>query len=165
MQNDDFNSWDVRYYSIQEYKNIINASLSNFTYENHSFLGIGILKEDLIYLKGKKYLLTLLSLTLSKITNIFSYLTNISDSIYITANKKTINTDIVNNSISIAEFLKKHSEKPSNNLNLISLLQCPITKTSLELHESNFLINSIKNWKYPIIDGIPILIKSEAIPV
>jgi ubiquinone/menaquinone biosynthesis C-methylase UbiE/uncharacterized protein YbaR (Trm112 family) len=165
MQNDDINSWDVRYYSIKEYKKIINAFLSNFSYENHSFLGIGILKEDLKYLNGKKYLLTLLSLFLSKITNFFPVLTKISDSIYITANKKSISGENISDSISISEFLKKHSENPSNNLNLISLLRCPITKSNLELHENKFLINSFKSWKYPIIDGIPILIKSEAIAI
>lgn len=164
--DDNYNSWAVRYYSIFEYKKIINKYLSNFKYSNHSFIGIGVLKEDLNYLKGTKYLLTVISLFFSKITKFIPLLIRFSDSIYVTANKKQHNIlqSNINNQF-IDYFMDSNSRDPHNNLNIVPLLICPNTKSDLKIHDSNFLINEIGNWKYPIIDGIPILIKSEAIPV
>ena len=49
---------------------------------------------------------------------------------------------------------------------LLDLLVCPLTKGQLELDEdSNELISRSANLAYPIRDGIPIMLPSEARPL
>ncbi|MEM9105637.1 MAG: Trm112 family protein [Pseudomonadota bacterium] len=49
---------------------------------------------------------------------------------------------------------------------LLDLLVCPLTKGPLELDEgNNELISTSANLAYPIRDGIPILLPSEARPL
>ena len=55
----DINSWNVRYYSIREYKEIFISIFNNFSFKNHSFLGIGVLKEDLKYVSNKNKIIVL----------------------------------------------------------------------------------------------------------
>lgn len=46
---------------------------------------------------------------------------------------------------------------------LLELLVCPLTKTTLEYdEEANELISSVAKLAYPIRDGIPVMIASEA---
>jgi len=46
---------------------------------------------------------------------------------------------------------------------LLELLVCPLTKTTLEYHEAdNELFSKVAKLAYPIRDGIPVMIASEA---
>lgn len=46
---------------------------------------------------------------------------------------------------------------------LLELLVCPLTKTTLEYHEDNDeLVSKIAKLAYPIRDGIPVMVVSEA---
>ena len=46
---------------------------------------------------------------------------------------------------------------------LLELLVCPLTKTTLEYDETNNeLISKVAKLAYPIRDGIPVMIASEA---
>ncbi len=46
---------------------------------------------------------------------------------------------------------------------LLELLVCPLTKTTLEYDEkANELISNVAKLAYPIRDGIPVMIASEA---
>lgn len=46
---------------------------------------------------------------------------------------------------------------------LLELLVCPLTKTTLEYDEANNeLISKVAKLAYPIRDGIPVMIASEA---
>jgi len=46
---------------------------------------------------------------------------------------------------------------------LLELLVCPLTKTTLEYHEAdNELVSKVAKLAYPIRDGIPVMIASEA---
>lgn len=47
---------------------------------------------------------------------------------------------------------------------LLELLVCPVTKQPLRLIESE-LVSEAGEWSYPIRNGIPILLESEAIPI
>lgn len=159
---DDLNSWNVRYYTIKQYKDIFFSIFNNFNFQNHSFLGIGVLKEDLLYVSFKNKFIVATSLLLSLLTKIIPFLKNYSDSIYIQSYKNP-NFEIIDNNISISNFLKDHYHNPKNNLNIIHLLQCPITKERFLLSDDKkFLITIKTKIKYPIIDGIPILIESES---
>lgn len=157
---DDYNSWVVRYYTINEYKNIFKNIFGNFSFSNHSFLGIGVLKEDLKYVSIKNKILCGISLAGSLMTKIITPLKNYADSIYAEACKENIG--IKNNNLQ--DFYKAHLHDPTDNLNIVHLLQCPISGKSLTLtSDRNYIITNDGSIKYPVIDGIPILIRSEII--
>jgi ubiquinone/menaquinone biosynthesis C-methylase UbiE/uncharacterized protein YbaR (Trm112 family) len=156
-----YNSWCVRYYSIKEYKKIITAFFSQFSFSNHSFLGIGVLKEDLKYVPFQQKILCTVSLLLSALTKVIPGMKYWSDSIYIHAKKK--NPEKTNNTESIDSFMYLHHAFPGHNLNLIPLLRCPIYGDELVLSECGKKLISVNNRiYYPVIDDVPILIKSEA---
>jgi len=157
---DDYNSWIVRYYSIAEYKMIIEKIFGNFNYRNHSFIGIGVLKEDLKYVSFKNKLLCAISLAGSLLTDLIPGFKKRADSIYVEAFKE--DSGIRNSSL--LDFYKAHLQNPADNLNIVYLLQCPLSGNSLSLSDDkNFVITSDGRIKYPIVDGIPILIRSEII--
>lgn len=156
---DDYNSWCVRYYSPNEYKEIFDLYLDNFSYKNHSFLGIGVLKEDLKYVSLKNKILCLASLTGSNLTKIIPGLKKFSDSLYITAYKKGQNNTL---NTAVETFITSHKQNPTNNLNIIPLLKCPIHGSDIELSNDNKKAISKGNGiYYPIENSIPIMIESE----
>ena len=158
---DDYNSWCVRYYTVSEYRQIFDNIFQNFQFENHSFLGIGVLPNDLNFVKDSKSRFGIsMSLALSACTNVIPGMKNFSDSIYITA-KKNGNDQ---NSVALSEFLNLHRENPSNNLNLLPILRCPKSSGNLTLSDGqDFLVSHSAKVKYPIVNQIPILIESEAV--
>lgn len=155
---DDYNNWDVRYYAIDEYKSLFEEYLANFSYTNHSFLGIGILPEDLKYVSLKNKIFCLASLGLSLLTQIFPQLTKYADSIYVQASKKNKGLDDLTRNI----FLERHQHAGFDNLNIVTLLRCPISGGELVLDKTRTkLISKEAGVCYPIIQDIPILVKSE----
>jgi uncharacterized protein YbaR (Trm112 family) len=137
--------------------------VKNFSFKNHSFLGIGVLKEDLYYVSNKNKIIVLVSLFFSFLTSFIPFLKFLSDSIYIKIFKNNINSNFIINNNAIKLFIDSHKNNPKDNLNLIHLLQCPISNEDLKLSDDKSYLMSIKsNIKYPIIDGIPILIETES---
>ena len=155
---DDYDSWSVRYYSPQEYKEMFQQHMQDFSIENHSFLGIGVLKEDIKYLSGREKLLCYMSLLMSSLTKVIPFLIYLSDSIYISAKKYSSSYNISN---SLSQFRKKHSADPKNNLNLLEILKCPKYGGQLNL-KNNKLVSDEAGIFYPIENNIPILVASEA---
>ena len=133
--------------------------LDNFSYKNHSFLGIGVLKEDLKYVSLRNKILCLGSLTGSGLTNIIPGLKHFSDSLYVTATKKGQN-NLLN--LAVDTFMKSHKQDATNNLNIIPLLKCPIHGSDIELSDDKKKAISKGNGiYYPIENSIPIMIDSE----
>lgn len=158
---DDYNSWDVRYYTPGEYREIFEAHLDNFEYENHSFLGIGVLKEDLKYVSIRNKVPALISLLLSQLTKVVPSLKNYSDSLYISSTKKSLEQDL---NVNVLEsFFNDHRTQPGLISNIVPLLRCPKYGGALEYNEEkNTLISNESGVFYTIEDNIPILIDSEA---
>jgi ubiquinone/menaquinone biosynthesis C-methylase UbiE len=75
----------VRYYTPGEYKEFFTREFGNFSFTNHSFIGIGVLKDDLKYVSFKNKILCSISLFGSLLTNVVPGLKYWSDSIYIKA--------------------------------------------------------------------------------
>jgi SAM-dependent methyltransferase/uncharacterized protein YbaR (Trm112 family) len=157
----DYNSWDVRYYTPKEYKDIFLKYFDNFRYTNHSALGIGVLPGDAKYARGfKNKSGIVLSRSLSRLFEIIGPLKAFSDSIYIQCYKNNGDKDTEN---SAARFMEASRRNPGNNLNIVHILSCPMTKDSLTLSgDGNELISRKAGLAYPIKNDIPILIASEA---
>jgi len=160
---DNYNSWHVRYYSIKEYKDIFKEKFKNFSFKNHSFLGIGVLPGDLKYIKGfKNKFGTALSLFLSKLCSVIPPMKYFSDSIYIKCSKQGPEPA----DVSVNAFMNLHKQDPANNLNIVSLIRCPISGGELILDESKKkLISKLANVYYPVINNIPVLVKAEAVKI
>ncbi|HEV3251565.1 MAG TPA: Trm112 family protein, partial [Puia sp.] len=66
---------------------------------------------------------------------------------------------------SLNDFFKNHSEK-QDNLNIVPLLCCPISKGDLTLtQDKNYLVSATAGRKFPIINKIPLLISSQSEPI
>lgn len=157
---DDFESWDVRYYSINEYRKMLKEQFGNFSYSVHSMLGIGVLKEDLKYVSLKNKILCAASLAGSFIAKVIPPMGNICDSIYV----KSVKAAEPANEDALRQFMSAHSKDPSDNLNIVSLLHCPLSQQALTLSaDKNFLLTADGKLKYPVVEGIPVMIASEAI--
>jgi ubiquinone/menaquinone biosynthesis C-methylase UbiE/uncharacterized protein YbaR (Trm112 family) len=164
-EKDDYNSWCVRYYSIKEYREIFSQFLDGFQYRNHSFLGIGVLKEDLKYVSFKNKILCMMSLTGSALTKVIPGLKSISDSIYISGHKKNAAVAAVNPAI--GTFVTKHkSGEAHDNLHVVNLLRCPKHggTVMLSADRKQVVAKEAGVW-YPVENNIPIMIASEARPV
>lgn len=162
-RKDEFDSWVVRYYSIKEYNEMVKEIFGNFSYNVHSFLGIGVLKEDLYYVSWKNKLLCAISLAMTQISKWIPGLKSRADSIYIEARKNSFD----DGQNGLIQFMEAHNNDPQNNLNIIHLLKCPLTNESLKFvnNERDYLFNSSETFKYPVINSVPVIIKSEAIKV
>lgn len=123
-KKDDYNSWCVRYYTPDEYRSIFDPYLSAFSFKNHSYLGIGVLKEDLRYVSVRYWFSCLASLLLSSLTSIIPALKYYSDSIYIQAKKKSHAEENPKEN----EFLNLHRSAAFDNLNIVPLLRCPVSR-------------------------------------
>jgi ubiquinone/menaquinone biosynthesis C-methylase UbiE/uncharacterized protein YbaR (Trm112 family) len=170
--NMDFDSWDVRYYSPEEYKIIFNKYFDNFEFYNHSALGIGILPGDLKYAKGfKNKAIIGLSRSLSRIVDMIGPLKEFADSIYIKSVKtnredgKSFKTNMEDGQSpeAVKNFLAAHHADPENNLNIVPLLRCPRSGTALYLSDDrNELISREAGLAYPVVNQIPIMVSSES---
>ncbi len=155
----DYDSWCVRYYSPEQYQAIFQQIFGNFDYSIHSFLGIGVLKEDLRYVSAKNKAIAFTSLCATAIGKLLPFLKRYADSIYVQA--KANKTSSANPAV--ANFLKRHAADSRDNLNVVELLQCPISSESLVLSEDRkFLSASNARLRYPIVEDIPILVASQA---
>lgn len=163
---DDYNSWCVRYYSIREYRRLFTDVFGHFGFTNHSFLGIGILPNDLRYVKRLRNRMVIsLSLSLSWVADRLPLLKYLSDSVYIRVGKQH-ETEGGMKKDRIRRFLESHAADPMDNLNIVPLLQCPICQGGLELTEDRrHLVSAKAGVKYPVVNGVPIMIRSEAMPL
>lgn len=159
-KEENYNSWAVRYYTPDQYRDFFKTIFGNFRYSVHSMLGIGILKSDLKYVTGLKNKITVASsLLLTSISSIIPFLRKFADSIYVQVEKSE--NEIDQNAIDL--FIKLHSADSQNNMNILPLLACPLSQEGLVMSEDGKELLAYKSQlAYPIIDQIPILIPSEA---
>ena len=160
--NSDFDSWDVRYYTPEEYEKIFRIFFNNYSYHNHSVLGIGILPGDGKYTRGiKNKLIVSASRTLSNLATLIPQIKSVADSIYI---KSVKHGKADNNSLeALKNFQTAHARQPSDNLNMVHLLKCPVSGEAVHLSEDRTeVISRFARLAYPVKNDIPIMIASEA---
>ena len=163
LQRNNCNSWAVRYYTIDEYRQFFENEFGNFYFEDHCFFGIGIFPEDLKYVSFKNKILCSISLLMSGLTKIVIPLKYISDSIFVKADKNPKSEIDENITRSVDLFDLTHKQNPENNLNIVPLLACPVSGDGLKLNDTGTeLISQKAGLAYPIKDEIPIMIASEA---
>jgi uncharacterized protein len=158
----DFDSWDVRYYTPEEYEKIFRVFFDNYNYYNHSVLGIGILPGDSKYAKGlKNKAIISASRALSNLATLIPPMKSIADSIYI----KSVKHGVADAGTSEAKksFHAAHALNPSDNLNIVHLLRCPVSGDAVHLSDDHSeVISRFARLAYPVKNNIPIMIASEA---
>lgn len=160
---DNYNSWSVRYYTPKEYLEILDIYFDDTKYYNHSFIGIGILKEDLKYVSPKNKIVVMASRFGSFLTSVVPGLKNYSDSLYFEGHKND-NAKGAKNMSAIKAFMNKHQQDPSDNLNLQYLLRCPKYGGDITISPDGKRAMSVEaGIYYPIENNIPIMIASEGL--
>ncbi len=158
----DFDSWDVRYYTPEEYEKIFRVFFDNYKYYNHSVLGIGILPGDAKYAKGLKNKAIIgASRALSNLAELIPPMKSIADSIYI----KSVKHGVADNISADAKktFQASHVLNPADNLNIVHLLRCPVSGEAVQLSDDRTeVISRFARLAYPVKNNIPIMIASEA---
>jgi SAM-dependent methyltransferase/uncharacterized protein YbaR (Trm112 family) len=159
--NMEFESWDVRYYTPDEYRKIFLEFFGHFEFSTHSMLGIGILPGDLKYAKGlKNKAIISVSRLLTELANVVRPLKEYADSIYIKADKKGSPSGPAELS---KIFLQQHAINPAENLNIVHLLRCPRSGHPLFVSEDRTeLICQQAGLAYPVRNTIPIMVSSES---
>jgi len=98
------------------------------------------------------------SKTLASLSGYIPVINRFADSIFINARKEKGSPNF-----RIHHFLKHHWLR--ENLNIVYLLQCPMSGGLVYLSkDANFIISDHARVKYPVINGIPIMLRSAAIP-
>ena len=98
------------------------------------------------------------SRTLAALSGYIPVINRFADSVFINACKEKGSPNF-----RIHHFLKHHWLR--ENLNIVYLLQCPISGGLVYLSkDANFIISDHGMVKYPVINGIPIMLRSAAIP-
>lgn len=162
QEEDNYDSWCVRYYDIAELKSWTETIFGNFDYESHCYFGIGTQAIDLQFVSWKYKPIVLSSLMLTAMSKVISPLKTVADSIYMRAKKEQSQF----NNTHIQSFLEAHQANPTDNLNMISLLSCPISGDGFVYDSSKkLLVCKEASWAYPVQDNIPILLETEAIKV
>ncbi len=156
---DDFNHWCVRYYSLDEYRQLFMDAFKNFDYSIHSILGIGVLKDDLKYVSFKNRLKVGTVLAMTAVSKLIPGAANYADSLYLSSRKSDRNAEFC---YELSEFFYNHYKKPYDPLNILPLLKCPITGMNVNLSPDRLNIVSEGGYIYPVEDGIPIMLRDKA---
>lgn len=150
----------VRYYTPKEYREFFTHEFGNFSFTNHSFIGIGVLKEDLKYVSLKNKVLCSISLAGSALTKVVPGLKYLSDSIYIEAHSNIAKPSQPDH---VKDFVNNHLNLPGDNLNVVPLLHCPKSGLPVKLSEDRQMVIVPKaGLYYPVKNDIPNMLITEA---
>lgn len=160
---DDYDSWCVRYYTIKELKQMLSTLFGNFKYWSHCYFSIGIQPVDLRYVAARYKTLILTSMMLAQASRVFPPLKWVSDSVYVRAEKRErVEEGCAGEAVKA--FRQQHRQTAGNdNLLLLDLLCCPVSGGDLSLAgDRSELISEQAGLAFPIREGIPVLLEEEA---
>src|SRR5262249_46181660 len=161
-EEDDPESWCVRYYSIRELEELMKSRFGNFRYQAHCFFGLGILPQDLKWIPWRYSPIILASLALTAASRVLFPLRWIAASIYCYAAKGAGTITDLNRSCAFTPSTS--STEPSQNLAILPILRCPATLTPLQIHATGqWLVSPSAGLAYPVVDGIPVLLRERAV--
>ncbi len=161
-EENDFDSWCVRYYDLKELESWCNTIFGNFNFSNHCYFGIGILPLDLYYVKWYYKPIVATSLLLNATSKIVSPLKYVSDSVYIEAKKQASNGANSATTLLTTEWKKDVLQKDWNNLAIVPLLKCPVSGSKLVYDaDQNRIIATESGLYYPVKNNIPVLLETE----
>jgi uncharacterized protein YbaR (Trm112 family) len=156
-EEDDYESWCVRYYSWKELRTAFGEIFGNSSIESDCFGGIGVRGEDVYILPWKYKPIILTSELLKTLARVLPPVRWLSDSVFVRSVK-------AGSRLNRKEIVSQFS--PDHNLWVLPWLACPVSRGPLEYDEgSHTLISRLAGLRYPIDGDIPLLIAESAIPL
>ena len=153
---DDPESWNVRYYSRKELRDMTRVVFESVDIEPDSFLGIGVRPEDLDLLPWKYKPVVVASEALKALAKRVSFVRWLSDSVYVRGQKPP-SSQPSSRPDSASPFPREH------NLWILPWLACPVTSQPLEYDDhTHSLLSPAAGLRYPIEDDVPVLIPESA---
>ena len=144
---------------LKEFENVFKKHFLNASSRVHSCFGVTAFKENFKKATVSRKPKVGSVLAIEYLSRFVPLLKNFSDSLFITAQKIAGPQNI-----RITHFLRHHWLK--QNLNVVYLLQCPISGGPVYLSkDAHFVISDKANVKYPVINEIPIMLEKAAIPI
>jgi SAM-dependent methyltransferase len=157
---EDLESWCVRYYSVGELEHLLASRFGNFQYWAHCYFGLGLLPVDLKWVPLRFRPIVLASLALTALSKAVPPLRRVADSVFCRAVKAG---DAGRGTLASEGFA---DSVPDPNLAILPLLRCPKTLNRLELDAGGErLLNHEAGIAYPVVEGIPILLPERATPL
>ena len=155
QRTDDPESWDVRYYSRRELRDMAQPVFDGVHLEPDCFLGIGVRPEDMDMLPLKYKAVVVASEVLKAIAHRVPIVQWLSDSVYVRGRKPDGQSP---RSPELASAFPQ-----DHNLWILPWLACPLTRQPLEYdNRTHTLLSTVAGLRYPIQDDIPILILESA---
>jgi len=151
----EIDSLHVRYYSLDEYRQIFKKHFDKTSIDIHSFFGIGILPEDVKYVSWKNKIKVGLCLGANFVAKVLG-LKYYADSVYINAQKET------GERANVDRFIQNHWQW--ENLNVVNLIACPISGGPVYIKDG-YVVSELAGVKYPIVGEIPVMLEKAAIPL
>jgi len=154
-EEDDYESWCVRYYSMAELKTLFGRAFHDCQFQTDCYFGIGVQGSDLGLLPLKYKAIVVMSETLKSLASVVPPLRRLADSVYVIARKDKIASSDCPDGFNVADA--------GNNLNVLRYLQCPVSGGDLELSPAgNELISKSARLAFPVVNEIPVLIADDA---
>lgn len=150
VDEDEFDSWCVRYYSLSELRGLMESRFAEYDYRAHCFFGTGILPDDLPHVPKRFAPLILTSMALTAVSRLVPLVKRMADSVYVRGIKP--------NSVTALSAVSIRERSSPSNLDILPLLRCPITGSELQLDKQRGKLVAGSGLEYPVVDDIPILL-------
>lgn len=149
---DDWESWDVRLYTRAELEGLFAPLFGNFTTEVDCYFGIGVQWTDIDILPWYFRPIPMVSEALRRAAKSVTPIARLADSIYAIATKT-----------SAAPADAPKLTRTGSNLDVISILRCPVSGGALEHDRGRReLVSRDAGLAYPIVDDTPNMIPESA---
>jgi uncharacterized protein len=158
-------SWCVRYYSLRELSRMFAEAFGGCELRTDCYLGIGVQRADLDILPWRGKAVVILSEALKRLARAFPPLATAADSVYVRATRAGSGGPTPEHPglARLQRVRVKGHRDGDENLAISELLACPVSGGRLTLDaRCEELVSEEAGIAYPIVDGIPVLLPSEA---
>ena len=160
-EEDDYDSWCVRYYSWNQLRSMFAGSFVGVEIECDCYFGIGIRRDDLDILPWKYKPIVVASEVMKSAASVLPPVRWLSDSVFVSGRKVRINSAQLN-----AAPRATTQFGPEHNLWILPWLACPVSGEALEFDAATHsLLSRGAGLRYPIEEDVPILLEERARPL
>jgi ubiquinone/menaquinone biosynthesis C-methylase UbiE/uncharacterized protein YbaR (Trm112 family) len=153
-EEDDYQSWCVRYYTIEELKAALKPVLENLSTKVDCYFGIGIKAEDMDILPKRYWPVVLMSEALRRVSTVIRPLVRIADSVYIMGRRAGDSNGRHQPAVQLTD----------DNLAIAPLLRCPSCHGRVRVNEPRSeVVCEREGLRYPVEDGVPMMIVEAAV--
>jgi ubiquinone/menaquinone biosynthesis C-methylase UbiE/uncharacterized protein YbaR (Trm112 family) len=153
-EEDDYQSWCVRYYTIEELKTALKPVLENLSTKVDCYFGIGIKAEDMDILPKRYWPVVLVSEALRRVSTVIRPLVRVADSVYIMGRRAGDSNGGHQPAVQLTD----------DNLAIAPLLRCPSCNGRVRVNElRSEVVCEREGIRYPVEDGVPMMIAEAAV--